>query len=100
MDMKYTPGPWAYSRWDERGETRFYIAQQEGAPYTPNYSDVATLIAETVSLERRAIQEANARLISAAPELLAVLQEVLVLIPDTYETKDRALAAIAKATGA
>ena len=100
MDMKYTPGPWAYSRWDERGETRFYIAQQDGAPYTPNYSDVATLIAETVFLERRAIQEANARLISAAPELLAVLQEVLVLIPDTYETKDHALAAIAKATGA
>lgn len=41
-----------------------------------------------------------ARLIAAAPELLSVLQEVLVLIPDAYETKERALAAIAKATGA
>ena len=71
MDASYTPGPWKFSRRDDLGDTRFYVSQEGGAPYTPHYSDVATLIAETVSDERRSIQEANARLISAAPELLA-----------------------------
>jgi len=100
MNTKHTPGPWTFSSSEQWGDTRFYVAQQEDAPYTPNYSDVATLIAETVSGEYVRIQEANARLIAAAPELLEVLQEALVLIPDAYETKERALRAIAKATGA
>jgi hypothetical protein len=68
-EQKHTPGPWTYSRWDEHGYTKFYVSQQEGAPYTPEYSDVADLISETVSGERVAIQQANARLISAAPDL-------------------------------
>lgn len=72
--QQWTPGPWTYSRWDEH-ETRFYIAQQEGAPYTPDYSDVATLVAETCSGERIARQEANAKLIAAAPELVEVAIE-------------------------
>ncbi len=108
-NAKHTPGPWAFSRSDDFGDARFYVAQQDGAPYTPNYSDVATLIAETVSGERVFIQEANARLIAAAPELL----EALVLMVRTHdepaetllqETKEqqwleKARAAIAKATG-
>ncbi|MFP3652258.1 hypothetical protein [Burkholderia sp. SIMBA_052] len=49
------------------------MSQQDGAPYTPNYSDVATLIAETVSGDLVRVQEANARLIAAAPELLDLL---------------------------
>ena len=73
----HTPGPWAFSRWERHGDVRFYIAQQDGAPYTPDFSDVATLIAETVSIERFAVQEANARLIAAAPELLVALKAVL-----------------------
>ena len=73
----HTPGPWTFSRWDQYGDTRFYVAQADGAPYTPQYSDAATLIAETVSIERVAIQEANARLIAAAPELLEALKAVL-----------------------
>jgi len=44
----HTPGPWSFSRWEHFGDTRFYVAQQDGAPYTPNYSDVAMLVAETV----------------------------------------------------
>lgn len=72
---KHTPGPWTFSRWDQWGDTRFYVAQAEGAPYTPNYSDAATLIAETISTERVQIQEANASLIAAAPDLLNALSE-------------------------
>lgn len=66
MSEKNTPLPWTYSKSQQYGDTRFYIAQQEGAPYTANYSDVATLIAETVSDEYVAIQEANAALIVRA----------------------------------
>lgn len=107
MKAKHTPGPWAFSQSAEYGDTRFYVAQADGAPYTPNYSDVATLIAETVNDEYKSIQEANARLIAAAPDLLEALKE---LLEDTqhadHDCKDaewcpvvKACAAIAKATG-
>jgi hypothetical protein len=86
------------------------VFQAEGAPYTPDYSDVATLIAETVSGELAQIQEANARLIAAAPELLAILLDVQKRIKEGDEwwigVKERGGfdekmidAVIAKATG-
>lgn len=75
MATAFTPGPWTFSQDDQFGDTRFYVAQQEGAPYTPNYSDVATLIAETCSGERVAVQQANAHLIAAAPELLEAMKK-------------------------
>ena len=98
---KHTPGPWTFSGFDQFGETRFYVSQQEGAPYTPNYSDVASLIAETVSSERIAIQRANAKLIAAAPELLAALQECLDhgCMTGSEWVVNQAREAIAKATG-
>ena len=71
----FTPGPWVFSK--QTGyRVRFSIAQAQGATYTPDYSDVATLIADTSIGEREAVQEANARLIAAAPDLLAALQGV------------------------
>ncbi len=103
---KHTPGPWVFSKSDQYGDMRFYVAQADGAPYTPDYSDVATLIAETVNSERRYIQEANARLIAAAPELLEALTNLCGLAEkrpgSLHEYKaavDSARAAIAKATG-
>ena len=96
---KHTPGPWTFSRWDQYGDTRFYVAQADGAPYTPQYSDAATLIAETVSIERVAIQEANARLIAAAPELLAMVGELKRHIDTSSDLHERAEALIAKAEG-
>lgn len=97
MTAKHTPGPWTCSRDDQFGDTRFYVTQQEGAPYTPDYSDVATLIAETCSGDRVAKQEANARLIAAAPELLEALKEAALWVDG--ELKNKVHAAIAKATG-
>lgn len=104
----HTPGPWTFSRWDELGDSRFYVAQADNAPYTPDYSDVATLIAETVSTEGLKIQEANARLIAAAPDLLEALEKIEALyeydasVGDLstrlYDAKTIALAAIARAT--
>lgn len=115
MNTTFTPGPWTFSRWNEFGDMRFYIAQADGAPHTPQLSDVATLIAETTSNEWQSIQEANAKLIAAAPELLAALQAALPFIddagdiaqfyPDSSATDKcrvavkQAHAAIAKATG-
>ncbi|WP_241300814.1 hypothetical protein [Burkholderia cenocepacia] len=108
-NAQHTPGPWKFSRWDEHGDTRFYVSQQDGAPYTPNYSDVATVIAETCSGERVRIQEANARLIVAAPELLESLQKMNDMWnsicdvngwdPEHNVQYVEARAAIAKATG-
>lgn len=95
---KHTPGPWTFSRYEQFGETRFYVAQQDGAPFTHDYSDVATLIAETVSGERVSIQEANARLIGAAPELLTALRGLLDALPSSlsHSAIDAARAAITK----
>jgi hypothetical protein len=105
---KHTPGPWAFSKSDMFGDLRFYVAQSDAAPYTPNFSDVTTLIAETVPSERQYIQEANARLIAAAPELLEALHVIVDAfdsLPPTHEARyahlkiNTARAAIAKATG-
>ncbi|HAM74185.1 MAG TPA: hypothetical protein DCQ09_00785 [Alcanivorax sp.] len=75
-EFKGTPGPWtAYASQDDRC---FYIAQQDGAPFTPDYSDVCGLTCNTWSGERHNVQAANARLIAAAPELL----EALVMVRD------------------
>ena len=74
---KHTPGPWYYAENTEFGSTRFYIAQAEGAEFTPHYSDVATVYAETCSGDEMPIQEANARLIAAAPELLEALESAI-----------------------
>ena len=72
MSAKFTPGPWAYSTSDE-GWT-FSIYQADDAGFTPESSDVATLFAHTVQCDPKDIQEANARLIAAAPMLLEEFQ--------------------------
>lgn len=93
MNTKHTPGPWK----PYFDETYGVTGPDKGrVAICMNLRGLHGLVG------RRSGEEvaANARLISAAPELLEVLQEVLVLIPDAYETKDRALRAIAKATGA
>lgn len=95
----HTPGPWTFSRWNEFGDMRFYIAQADGAPHTPQLSDVATLIAETPSNEWQSIQEANARLIAAAPELLAMVAELKRHIEAGSDLHQRAEALIAKTEG-
>ena len=89
---KHTPGPWvAIAR------TNAYISIE--APEQPGY--VAKAVA-TVSMNNH---EDNARLIAAAPDLLAVLQELekSARYWGEYDVPlgivDRISAAIAKATG-
>lgn len=98
-ETRWTPGPWiAYPNQDEN---LFYIAQQDGAPYTPGYSDVCGLSCHTWDGERFTVQQANAHLIAAAPELFEALEEMLAeceddeFAPHVMEAK----AALAKARG-
>jgi hypothetical protein len=108
MTTKFTPGPWRTSEPFAAfpgADLRFHISQDEGAPYTPHYSDVAQFVAETIPGEKLAIQEANARLIAAAPELLEACEAAWNCIAELPPTQDRVeLAqmltnAIAKAKG-
>lgn len=100
---KHTPGPWRVIEYSQFGDTRFDIAQEDGAPYTPSLSDVATLICH-VRPDYIPIQEANARLIASAPELLEALRVAVrqnshdMLM--TGEEIRKCESAIAKATGA
>jgi hypothetical protein len=109
MNEKHTPGPWRtgepFAAFDG-GTVRFHISQADGAPYTPDYSDVAQLVAETTPGEKLEIQRANAHLIAAAPDMFAALCDVVavmerdlaglaVISPELAAAR----AAIAKATG-
>ena len=83
---KHTPGPW-FSQYDDNG---FYEIGSESVTFTLafTYGEGDT-------------DEANARLIAAAPDLLEALQDVLLELESIgpMEKIDRARAAIAKATG-
>ena len=98
MKMKHTPGPWKIT--DKIDGQFAYTPRIHVGPavvyYTAGYHT-----AEQDS-EFKAIAEANARLIAAAPELLDALQEIVEAQKGGYlgwSHIDAASAAIAKATG-
>lgn len=94
MSAQHTPGPWLYA---QEGVNSFGIVKPDG-------HSVVHLVALSNSTAARDL-EANARLIAAAPELLAALELMLKQFTKTPSTlKDsearcKAHAAIAKATG-
>ena len=98
METKHTPGPWAY----HNTPTPFIHVAAGGLPICQIYTS-------TAHGQSMGEQFANARLIAAAPELLAALQEVTMVLdallnvrgnePDQDSISGRARAAIAKATG-
>jgi hypothetical protein len=74
--QKYTPGPWEVSTLDGRtiGPVRTVIVEDEGGwTQTP----LPQLQAVAVVKERTGETAANARLLAAAPELLAALERIL-----------------------
>ena len=89
---QHTPGPWVYHK-QLNGSLTFFGENGNRA---------------ILSAARLINQEANACLIAAAPELLAALQEVTMVLdrifgvegrePDAESISGRARAAIAKAT--
>lgn len=102
----HTPGPWRYVPGTEHHGP--YVATD--AEMT--YGDIADLYVmskpgfastrnggESYPINHQgATAEANARLMAAAPELLASLQEVVAIADRNTDAFDRAKAAIAKAT--
>ena len=89
--MKHTPGPWTVDKYYRHDKEIFILEPSVSV----NYDDVD-----------HEEQEANARLIAAAPELLEVLKEAFdmidgVLLTDVFggEWFEKADEAIKKATG-
>lgn len=87
MMSNYTPGPWVVQ------ETNF--AQQKNVYAQTDKPPIATVYGSTGE------NEANARLIAAAPDLLAALKECITAVDVTMYGMaiHNARAAIAKATG-
>lgn len=75
MEAKHTPGPW-------KTEPRF--------PFVRIVADGAPCVAETGGWNDREREEmhANARLIAAAPDLLAAVEEILMLSLGDFSTTD------------
>lgn len=102
MTDKHTPGPWLidtntiYALDETDRVNRFSAQVQGGYSSAPVYGDRIRTTPEELA--------ANARLIAAAPDLLAALQAVMHVLehtqvtPSGVERYERAKAAIAKAT--
>ena len=84
MTAAHTPGPW-FVQESDHADTGLLIKPIPGQ-----------VVAECDPVPE---MEANARLIAAAPELLEALQACVKLLREDGTTTQRALAAIAKATG-
>lgn len=80
---KISDSPWE-ARWSERGQYWFIDHEQGGEGYT---------------LTKLNCEEADARLIAAAPELLEALKNAIEIIEGTGLDASIQRAAIAKATG-
>lgn len=90
---RHTPGPWHPVKVNHPGNNHYSIRDSENNERAIVDASYAVTLA---SLERT---EANARLISAAPELLEALKAVLSVADRKTVEFDKARAAIAKATG-
>jgi uncharacterized NAD-dependent epimerase/dehydratase family protein len=103
MTTKHTPGPWIAL--PEEGDKPY--VRIRGTRLGRRYKIANVMNAGYDNPPEREAEEtrANARLIEASPDLLEALQEVFVigdrLVADVYghEFKEKARAAIAKATG-
>ena len=92
---KFTPGPWVA----EKNKSYWFVAPETGAGDGKPFQ-VADVCSSEPGHRDGWLQEANARLIAAAPELLEFVTEWLERQGDdnNYMTS-KARAAIAKATG-
>ncbi len=101
--MAHTPGPWAFSEGDRERAAMSLVHKKGDKEFL-----LAYVICESRNEEARAMDIDNARLITAAPTLLAACQDALDCMPDgtvhdaTQSQRDAIKtlrAAIALATG-
>ena len=103
MKTKHTSGPWLLIKYpiDDEGneDTAFYI---DGKKQHGPSESICHIVRQCRCVEAISEQQANAGLISAAPDLLEALQRILELYVPTKDVNSvaaAARAAIAKATG-
>lgn len=94
MKREPTPGPWI---------AVFNSNYWEVIPEKRDHIDIPFAVGSTCSSSPKdphnGLQEANARLMAAAPDLLAALEELVVYCGDDYDLLIKANSAIAKAKG-
>lgn len=97
MSAVHTPAPWAFERAVETdGSVTYDIFSIAPEGCNGVGCDVAYI--QTYSAQQADVQEANARLIAAAPSLLAALEEFVAKFGECGLTEN-ARAAITQATG-
>ena len=99
---KHTPGPWSYRKVPRKQEWEINTKRCPNLGHESWTAMSAVFGCDDYPKMGKIVGEANARLIAAAPELLAVAKGILTddmlpLLPAEYVAKVRA--AIAKATG-
>ena len=103
MSMNHTPGPWVVNTAGSAlGGMPFEIT--EIYVYAPHTQDDTAICADVIDPITQEPSEANARLISAAPDLLEALKDLKAAIRSrgfipTVRALAKTDAAIAKATG-
>lgn len=103
MTTSHTPGPWFIARYDS---VRAHLSEGDSGKYAPVADCVAS---RTVNDATRA---ANARLIAAAPDLLAALERIIssrtfsidheenrIVGSERWDLRQAMIQAITKATG-
>jgi hypothetical protein len=85
--IQHTPGPWTFNETIPR-----MVSSKEG--YITR--DICRMDDSTMSAFN---QNANARLIAAAPDLLEAVQDLLDNVPPLWECAERAQAIVDKLTG-
>jgi hypothetical protein len=71
----HTPGPW------EQNQTYPCLVQNENGR-TVAYTNIGNSVQDRYEEERRKTNKANARLIAAAPDMLAALEEAQIILSD------------------
>ena len=101
MTIKHTPGPWTVD--EHQGNGDLVVRSLDSDDIVANCQSDSYGLAEQREMEME--RAANAQLMSAAPELLAALEEITELIQwsesggEEERAYDAARAAIAKAEG-
>jgi hypothetical protein len=75
-DAKHTPGPWVSNRFDNVFPSIFDAEDPEGGNIFPAGLEVA-MVKSGPQMWDAGVRKANARLIAAAPDMLAALCEVI-----------------------